>query len=178
MEIINTQQLEVLLTQQKGFTFVELEYTKVEAVKKRNNIHFIDYPVIKTTKLNVGFNGSYQNAVNNRLDKKDIEPDFVAQSLPWGKWKLYNKIVEHNENIYVRFYLHKNSNIKNIYMYNGEEVKDERLAELYDFLQKRTDNLRQSEAGLEFEEQCFPLTININTINSIVLNKQRYCIIK
>jgi len=175
MENINIQQLEAILTSQKGFTFVELEYTTIVKVKKRNNINFIDHPLYKHTKLNAGFNGSYQNAVNNRLDKKDIEPDFISQPLPWGEWKVVNKIIKHNENIYVRFYLHKNSNAESIYEYDGKQVD---VNELLEFLPSSGESARQSEAGLNVEEQAKPLNIQINNINSISLNKQRYCIIK
>ena len=173
METINVQQLEVILTSQKGYTFVELDYTSVEPVKKKQNINFIDYPVYKHTKINVGFNGSYQNSVNNRLEKKDIEPDFKAQSLRWGVWKEYNKIIEHNDKIYVRFYLHKNSRYNSEYIYQGKILQGNNLDELYTFLSNKPVSLLQYEAGLEVEEQAKPFNLQIDNINFITINKQK-----
>lgn len=177
MKTINTQQLETILASTKGFTFIELDYTCIEPVKKKQNINFIDYPIYRHTKINVGFNGGYQNSVNNRLEKKDIEPDFKAQSLRWGKWKIFNKFIEHNGNIYVRFYLHKNSRYESEYIYNGKIVQDAELNELYTFLSNKPVSLLQYEAGLEIEEQCKPFNLQINNINFITINKQKYEII-
>ena len=168
------QQLEQILIDIKRFTFVELEYSTEVKVKKRGNTKFIDYPVIKHTLANVGFNGSYQNSVNNRLDKKDIDPTFIAEPLPWGKWKVYPKIIEHNENIYVRFYVHKNSHFKNIYSYNGKIVEGDDLEELSRFLPESFGSSRQYTAGLDWDEQAIPLTIQITNINSITLDKIKY----
>ena len=168
------QLLEQILTKVNRFTFVELEYTIAVKVKKRGNTKFIDHPVIKHTLANVGLNGSYQNSVNNRLDKKDIEPTFITKPLPWGKWKVYPKIIEHNENIYCRFYIHKNSHFKNIYFYNGKIVEEDELEELNEFLPEPTGSSRQYDAGLDWDEQAIPLTIQIANINSITLNNIKY----
>ncbi len=173
MKTITAQELEIILTNVKGYTFIELEYTKIEIVKKRGNTKFIEHPVIKNTKINVGFNGSYQNSVNNRLYKKDIEQTFISEPLPWGKWKVPNKIIEHNGNIYVRFYLHKNTRYESVFSYNGKVIEG---TELYEFISVTRESTRQTEAGLAVEEQNKPLTMNITNINSITLNKVTYII--
>lgn len=163
-----------VLTDIKRHTFVELEYTTAVNVRKKGNTKFIEYPVTKHTKTNVSFNGSYQNSVNNRLDKKDIERTFISEPLPWGMWKLYPKLIEHKENVYARFYIHKNSTFDNVFEYNGKVVSGADLYELYQFLPPIQESPRQTEAGLEIDEQCKPLTININNINSLTINKIKY----
>ena len=168
------QQLEQILININRFTFTELEYTTEVKVKKRGNTKFIDYPVIKHTSANVGFNGSYQNSVNNRLDKKDIERTFIAEPLPWGQWKIYPKIIEYNEKIYCRFYIHKNSYFKTEYYYNGKIVEGDDLEELSRFLPESSGSSRQYIAGLDWDEQAMPLTIQITNINSITLDKIKY----
>ena len=171
---ISTQQLEQILIDVKGHTFCELEYNKIEKVKKKGNMNFIDLPVIKDTSINVGFNGSYENSVNNRLDKKSIDTPFKSEPLPWGIWKLFPKLIEHNSNVYVRFFVYKNSHPKSVYSYNNKIVEGEQLEELKKFLTLPTESAKKKEAVLDFEEQSKPLTINITNIKSITINKIKY----
>jgi len=169
-------QLEQILLNVKGHTFVEVEYITEVKMKKKGNINFIDYPVFKHCKVNISFNGRYQNSVNNRLDKKDIERTFVSEPLPWGEWKEFPKIISYKENTYVRFYIHKNSSFDVKYEYRGRIVEGKHSNELYQFLppSQVIESLRQYEAGLEQEEQCKPLNINILNIKKITLNKEVY----
>lgn len=178
MKKITFGQLENALTKEKSATFVQLKYVSTQQVNKRGNVDFIEYPIIKCTDINVTFNGSYENAVNNRLAKKGLEKTFVAQGLPWGEWKIANKIITHNDKTYIRFYLHRNSNSKVEYWYNGELLTGERLAAAQEFMPKRTESVRQSDAGLDMEEQSKPFTIAIENIRNIKMQGVEYEVIK
>ena len=171
---ITHQQLEDILIKINRFTFAELEYTTEVKVKKRGNIKFIDYPIIKHSIINVGINGSYQKSVNRRLNKKDIEPTFIADPLPWGNWKVYPKIIEYKGDIYYRFYIHKNSHPENEYFYNNEIMEGKDLVVLNEFLPTSNGSSRQYDAGLGWDEQVIPLNIKMKNINSITLNNIKY----
>jgi len=59
----------------------------------------------KTTEGTYHIGGSYENMVNNTLDRKDYEKNFVADSLPWGEWMPGSKVLLiHKGEVYVRAY--------------------------------------------------------------------------
>lgn len=171
MKTINANQLEKMLTEIKGASFLQLVYRGTQKMRKTGN-PFSE--IIKRTSLNVSFFGSYQNAVNNRLKKAGLEADFTANPLPWGEWVIANKIITHKGLKYVRFYLHKNSNPKTEYYFEGDQLTGERLEEAKFFFQEHSESARQAEAGLESEDQCKPFSINIENILQVNVNGQEY----
>lgn len=172
MKTINAEQLEKMLVNNvKGATFLQLVYKGSQKMRKTNN-PFSE--IIKRTEMNVSFFGSYQNAVNNRLKKAGLEADFTANPLPWGEWSVANKIIEHKGAKYVRFYVHKNSNAKTEYFYNGDLLQGGELQQAKTFFQDHTESNRQSEAGLDVSEQSKPFTIQINNILQINVNGETY----
>lgn len=174
---ISTSQLEKRLSEIKGSQMVQMVYTSTQKVLKRGNVNFVEYPILKRTNVNVQFNASYENAVNNRLEKKGLEKTFVASPLVWGEWKVANKIISHNGLTYVRFYLTAMSKPKVEFWYNGELLEGERFNEAKQFFQKSSDSGKQSDAGLDREEQAKPFTINIENIKHISLNGEKYDIV-
>lgn len=173
MKTISADQLEKMLTNKVKFsTFVQLTYKGVQKVRKTGN-PFTE-PIIKRTEINVSFFGNYQNAVNNRLKKAGLEADFTANPLAWGEWLVPNKIITHKGEKYVRFYLHKNSNPKTEYFYNGDPLTGSELMNAKTFFQESSTSARQTDAGLEDENQCKPFTLQINNILQITVNGETY----
>jgi len=177
LRTISKKQLENALVAVKGATFTQLHYVGVQKVKKTGNVDFLAHPIIKKTNVNVLFNGSYENAVNNRLEKSGSERNFVSEPLPWGEWKAVNKTIAHKDNVYVRFYLHKNSNSKVEYWYNGELLEGKQLEDAKAFFQGHSESARQSEAGLDSSEQCKPFTIQIDNVKQVTLKGKSYEIV-
>ena len=54
--------------------------------------------VKKITITPMQFGYSYENAVNNRLDRQGCEANFEAEALSWGAWVkgMENKVIEEN----------------------------------------------------------------------------------
>lgn len=177
LRTISKKQLETALVAVKGATFTQLHYVGVQKVKKTGNVNFLEHPVLKKTSVNVLFNGSYENAVNNRLAKNGLDRDFVSAPLQWGEWKVVNKTIAHKDNVYLRFYLHKNSNSKVEYWYNGELLEGARLDSAKEFFQGHSESVRQSEAGLDSSEQCKPFSIQIDNVKQITLKGNSYEVI-
>ena len=68
--------------------------------------------VHKVVRGNYQIGYSYENAVNNRLDKIGSDVEFKAESLPWGSWieGQENKLIENKGSLYLRYYKHTNGN--------------------------------------------------------------------
>lgn len=117
--------------------------------------------VVKLTKAVLQFGYSYENAVNNRT-----EEEFKAEGLPWGKWVegFENKILEHNGELYARFYEKKNDHREVIYLVNGEIASEEEVAIIKQFTPKSYSN-RQAEVGIEeYADQVKPRTYKFSSI--------------
>jgi hypothetical protein len=171
MKTINQSQLVSLLSAVKGTSFVQLTYVGEQKMRKTNNPFDT---IIKRTNINVSFNYSYENAVNNRLAKKGEEKTFVSEPLAWGSWLIPNKIITHKECLYVRFYMHSNCNSKVEHFYNGEKLEGADLEQAKTFFQEHSESAKQTEAGLDQKEQCKPFNVKIENIRKITLNGTQY----
>ena len=133
---------------------------------------------MKITTSQVQFNYSYENSVNNRLKRNDLESDFSSSPLPWGRWEVVNKTIEHKGNFYVRFYLYKNGASESSYWYNGEMLTGDKLEYAKSFFTKSSHvSQKQSDSGLSEEDQCKPLTIQLDNIREITIDKITYTVI-
>lgn len=170
---INQEQLISILNNVKMATFVQVVYKGVQKTKKRNNPFG---EIKKQTKINATFCGSYENAVNNRLKKAGFEADFEAKPLPWGQWLKPNRTISHNENTYVRLYMHKNSNPKSQFWHNNKPLEGDELVNAKMFFNEHSESKRQAEAGLQFEDQSKPFNVNIANILEIKINNEHYIV--
>ena len=120
--------------------------------------------VTKVTDKMVQLNYNYERAVNNRLQKEGKEPNFTAQSLPWGEWLLPNKIIVHKGSAYLRMYDFKGGVKSKSYYIDGnlattEEIK---VIKAYEESKNKPSNTQQ---GLENEVK--PTVVNINSLISL-----------
>ena len=161
-KIMTTDLFSALANLSNG-TFVSvISATEPKLLKRGNPLAGVK--VVKLTKAVLQFGYSYENAVNNR-----IEGDFEAEGLPWGSWVkgFENKIIEHNGELYARFYEKKNDHREVIYLVNGEIASDEEIAIIKQFTPKSYSN-RQAEVGIEdYADQVKPRTYKFSSIVSL-----------
>ena len=128
-----------------------------------------------TTMSGIQIGASYENAVNNRTESKD----FVASRLPWGEWLRPNYLISHKGNIYLRAYKTKASKTEVTYYQNGEVVSDKKtLTDILSNIRKSGESKKQSEMGIDEQDQVKPFTTNIANIESAVINGVTYIITK
>lgn len=74
--------------------------------------------------INVRAGVSYKNI--KAIREAGIEP----KKLPYGKWVKYPHIIEHNGGLQFRFSTLTNTEKRVTYLYNGEEISEEKAREL------------------------------------------------
>lgn len=161
----------------KGCQFVNVVACADAKMNKRNNPYYGRVQIVSESQKQVNY--SYENAVNNRLDKQGIETDFVADSLPWGVWKYANKIIEHNGEVYLRTYSVKGGNYKKHYLLDGKIATDDEVNNFMPYIKVQSSvSTKQSEHGLDTEYQVKPQNYNIKNIIEISINNMKITIEK
>lgn len=106
---------------------------------------------------NVALGYDYENSVNNRLDKKGLEADFQAEKPKGKSWCEYPYILQADKDAsvkYLRCTMRANTKAKSIYILDGKVVTDDNtLLEIKSFIQKSSTSKKQTESGLEDNEQ-------------------------
>lgn len=152
--VINSSLLNAADTIQVG-TFAHIEYEGIEKLPKKLGIVGI---VTKHTEGIVQMKYSYENAVNNRLEKQGDERAFEAQGLPFGQWFVPNFLISHKGEMYLRFYLVKGSNLETTYCVNGKPASETETALIKAYKAQRESNT-QSASGLT-ENQVKPCALS------------------
>ena len=121
----------------------------------------------------VQINYTYENAVNNHLEKQGNDRTFVTTSLRWGTWEIFNKIIAHKGAKYVRYYLCKTNNAPKVeYFVNGRPATASEITIIAKYDQDNV-SLRQLAEGL-VNNQVFPKAINFENVLSIKVGGQTY----
>jgi hypothetical protein len=125
--------------------------------------------IVKMGMRNVSFGNSYSKAINNRLDKKEgvDTKEFVAQERTWAE-RVNSFLITSKKSgeMYVEYY-YLNAN-KSTYVYkweNGTPLTEEELTKAKTLFKKSSSSKKQSEAGLDEEEQ---IKVNIVKEENIV----------
>lgn len=127
----------------------------------------------KVTKLvhtdaQIGY--SYENAVNNRLEKQGNERTFEAEPLPWGTWEIANKVITHKGERYLRYYVPANADIKSVWFVDGKIATAEEFAKIMAYLTaKKKGSNRQAEVGL-LDNQVVAKAIKFSNILRLAVN--------
>ncbi len=132
--------------------------------------------ITKYSKREIQINYSYQNAVNNRLQKQGNDSNFVSEPLRWGQWVKgqENKIIEHNGDYYLRIYAYKGGKVENIYFINGELATTEQIEIIKEWERKQhKPSARQTENGLT-ENQVQPSSPKFSNILSLKVNGEMW----
>ena len=117
--------------------------------------------VTKITHKQVQVGYSYQNAVNNRLEREGKDADFVSEPLPWGEWLIPNKLITHKGSIYFRLYDFKGAQNDKMYFVSGNKATEEEVNTIKDYENSKSSSSRQ---GLTTENEVRPTAVNIDNV--------------
>lgn len=150
-------------------TFGITMITKTEPkMNKRNNPFF--GRVQKVTYMsNVGLGLSYENCVNNRLDRKGLENDYQAEK-PKGKTWINDFMLCSDKDTsvkYLRTTMYKNTKTKSIFLLDGEIVDEITLQKIKTFIPKPTTCKKQENSGLQDDEQVIVRDFKLESIISL-----------
>ena len=127
-----------------------------------------------TTYIDAVLGVNYQNAVNNRLKRNELEANYVSEA-PKGK-KHYNAFFYQSldgENFYLIIGIYKNTTIKVKYIIDGHEATEQEVEALKPFLQSHSTAIqKQSEAGLSEAEQYRIVAPKAQNVVSIMLGSK------
>lgn len=169
MELLN------IISNVNNNPFVSIETITEVKMNKRNNPFYGRVTKHYSGVVQIGY--SYQNSVNNRLEKIGIERDFVADSLPWGEWVkgLENKVLTHKGEYYLRVYEVNNPQQKPTItiLLDGNEVDAITLKEIQKYIIQKTASAKQTNMGLADEQQTKPRAIKFS--NVIKLKCGNFC---
>lgn len=156
----------------KGCQFFNVEYIADCGFTKKSGLNGI---FKKVTIRGGQINYSYEKAVNNRIAKQGGQATFVAQSLPWGSWKIENLVIEHKGEYYLRFYTANNTKTDVIYFEsNGTPCTSQRVADIKAYLATKQDkSATQAAAGL-VTNQVQPKNIKFSNILELTINGTTY----
>lgn len=170
-----------MVSELKGCQFASMVYENDAKCKK-----IVKEQLGEVTKLveirNIQVGADYESAVNRHIANKGGQPVFESKPLPWGKWVegQVDKLIEHNGQLYLRYYEVANTAQTVTYKVNGVVATPAQVKFIEDNLTaegKKTFSYssRQAEFGLVNEdEQVEPRVINTDNIIELKLNKQVY----
>ncbi len=117
----------------------------------------------------VGFVGAdYGKAVNREADRQGVESSFQAESLPWGKWLIPNKVIEHNGEFYIRTQTtpgQRRKQAAKVLGYQAEKGGQLTYEAIKPFLPVSKESDKQQNAGLA--ETVWVRTYKFSSINRI-----------
>jgi hypothetical protein len=129
---------------------------------------FANRNVFKVTYIQNAILGiSYEGAIKGAEKRSGVEQGtFEAAQLPWGSWKNYPYTIEHKGTNYLRLFQNKATKMISDYYIDGVLVnKDsEQFAELSLYLPKKAPSKKQTEAGIDEQEQVTPLAYKYDSI--------------
>lgn len=128
--------------------------------------------VTKRFEGEIQLNYSYENAVNNRLEKQGDERSFSSMPLQWGVWELDNKVILHKGERYMRYYLLKGNKAKVEYFVDGRVANENEIEIIKSYVNKSYSN-RQAKDGL-IENQVMPKAVKFTNILELCVGGERY----
>lgn len=126
------------------------------------------------TNLPIQINYSYENAVNNRLEKQGGKRTFKTDKMSWGKWVKgqKNKLKENNGELYLRVYLIQGKKGEKSYFVNGMPASAEQIATIKAYeMSKYAASGTQGAVGLN-ENQVKPKDIKLRNILELRVDGQ------
>lgn len=161
-----------LVAEVKGCQFGTIQYISEGGIPKKVLGGAVVTKLV-TAQMQIGY--SYENAVNNRLEKQGNEGNFVAESLPWGSWLIPNKIITHKDTLYLRYYDYKGASKDSVWFVNGRIATTHEMELIVTYLRsKDTASKRQAEYGLT-ENQVKPKVVKMHNIVLLSVGGHTYC---
>jgi uncharacterized protein YdcH (DUF465 family) len=120
---------------------------------------------------NVSIGNTYEDAVNNRLDKVGEESTFVVdtQSRAWSE-KVTNGLVRHKtsgEYYLEYYYLNANESTCEFVWENGDSLTEAELALVKPLFKKPSVSKKQEEAGLDKKDQVKVNLVKIENVRCL-----------
>lgn len=154
----------------QGGSFAHIEYNGIEKLPKKLGILGV---VTKHTEGIVQMKYSYENAVNNRLEKQGDERNFKAQGLPFGQWFIPNFLIAHKGEMFIRFYTFKGGKLETTYFVDGRKATENETALIKAYKAQRADSKTQSESGLN-DNQVKPCALKCDNLIALDCGEYHY----
>jgi hypothetical protein len=127
---------------------------------------------------NVALGYTYENVVNNRLDRKGLESNFESEKPKGKSWLEFPYLLvsdKDNTQQYLRTTMRKNSKIDNIYLLDGKIVNDlDIINQIKNWLPKSSTSAKQETFGLAEEEQVIIRDFKVENIVSLMQGEKKY----
>lgn len=159
--------LTAILTIKKG-AFASIKYESVEKLPKYLGLGV----VTKICEGIVQMRYSYENAVNNRLEKQGDSRDFVSNPLHWGTWAIVNLLIAHKGESYLRCYLINSKPLDVTYFVDGRPATADEVKTIKDY--KKAHEKSSNTQGLDNDTQVRPLAINTANIIELTCGECKY----
>lgn len=133
--------------------------------------------VVKITDGRYHFNMDYQNSTNRELERRGVEGDFEAQSLPWGQWVEGSKVlITHKGELYARMYQIRNQPVHTriLLVRNGEQsaATSVELEMLKGFLPKP-----KVAEGIVDEAKPITTTPKLSSVKMVDIDGDKYLVV-
>jgi hypothetical protein len=162
---ITQQELLTLLMNVEKPTFTNIVSEVFPKMNKTGNPYF--GKVVKKSKGNYFIGGSYEDMVNNRMEKEGMEPTFESKECSVGEH--ISKCVQYNDNTkkhYLQYFTFPTSKPSSTFEFEGNEI-DKQLFE--SFMVKKSENSRQPQ-----DNKHTPQSLTITNIKEISLSGVHY----
>ena len=163
----------------KGVFGITLVANTQPKMNKTNNPYF--GRVTKVTRLtNVAIGYSYENTIKNRLERAGSEnTDFKSEAPKGRHWVegYENILLQSNKDdtqYYLRTTMRKNTKASVTYLVDNRPATDEEINEFKAFFPKSSTSNKQTEAGLQDEEQVVVRDYKLESIQSLTLGNLNY----
>jgi len=162
---ITQQELLTLLMNVEKPTFTNVVSEVIPKMNKTGNPYF--GKLVKKSKGNYFIGGSYEDMVNNRMEKEGMEPTFESKECSVGTH--ISKCVQYNENTkkhYLQYFTFPTSKPSSTFEFEGNEI-DKQLFE--SFMVKKSEKSRQPQ-----DNKHQPQSLTITNIKEISLGGVHY----
>jgi hypothetical protein len=149
---------------------------------RKTKAPFTDKIEVRHVFKNIGIGCDYQTIVNNKLRAAGLEPTFEAKPLQWGHFLPGSRtVLEHTKagetesQLYIRFWLHNNTETTSTYYLNGAEIDKALLPDVLPKDYGYQSSARQEEVGLDtLEEQAKPFSPAMRNIVQVKVNGKTF----
>jgi hypothetical protein len=125
----------------------------------------------------VGLVGAdYQASVNREGERQGVEADYKAESLPWGQWRIPNKVIEHKGQFYLRTQSSPGQRRKSpvrIVAYRNSTGQFLPSEQVKPFLPEAKESSKQESSGLS-SGTVWVRTWGFNSIKKVRVNGQTF----
>lgn len=173
MKSLDYNKLIKMLEAKKGTAIVGIQALTDAKAKKTGNPFGVIYKQIRA----VGFVGAnYEQSVNREALRQGGKAEFDAESLPWGKWLVPNKVIEHKGEFYLRTQttpgIRRNCPAK-VICFRNEKGNFLNKNEVKPFLPvARESNKQQEETGID--KTVWVRTYKFSSIQKIRVNGETF----